>query len=198
LSEKAQRHLLRFDALKKAESFGLWLYLSPRHSRDSVTNSSRILASLLRRVLDFLACFLDACANVVDSVVNAATSAFHRASRTMTADDRQCQYNQCEDAFHVLKYNLVVRDFNSQQIGLEILSARSQGARPSRSKHLQAAFRICAWRRIPRRVTRHAGGARAVGHGAESELVCHGHEAFRHPAAVREIQRILRVHSSNL
>ena len=98
--------------------------------RGAVTNSSRILASLLRRVLDFLACFLDACANVVDSVVNAATSAFHRASRTMTADDRQCQYNQCEDAFHVLKYNLVVRDFNSQQIGLEILSGRSQGAAP--------------------------------------------------------------------
>lgn len=58
-------------------------------------------ARLFRDLLDFLACFLDASADVVDRIVDAAAGALHRASRTVAARRCQAQDNQREDGFHI-------------------------------------------------------------------------------------------------
>ncbi len=60
--------------------------------------NSRIL---FRCLLDFLARFFDAGADLVDGIVDTPASAFRGAARTATADDGQCQERQYEDGFHV-------------------------------------------------------------------------------------------------
>jgi hypothetical protein len=76
------------------------------------------MRALLRRLLDFLAGSFDSRANIINSIVRGAASAFHRTTRTAAADNSQRQNGQGEDRFHDEEYNVRAQDFN--RLGLRV------------------------------------------------------------------------------
>ena len=73
---------------------------------------------LSRCFLNFLAGLLDASANVMNRILNAASGALHRAAGTSTARESQHQDSQCENCFHALRIKPLGKDSTAPESGV--------------------------------------------------------------------------------
>ena len=69
---------------------------------------------LFRRSLDFLARLFNSRANIINSIVDAAASAFDRPTRTTTAHDSQHQNHQRQNPLHWLRIQPPAAGFQPQ------------------------------------------------------------------------------------
>ena len=75
-----------------------WLFESSCPKDSGFSQASHLL---LRRCLNFLSGLLYASANVIDSIVNSPSRAFHRSAGTSARDNSQRQDAHCQNYFHV-------------------------------------------------------------------------------------------------